>query len=30
MQKFVYAYAKKVYFGAGDVNEHLAQAVSGY
>ena len=30
MQKFVYEYATKVYFGAGAVKEHLAQAVSGY
>lgn len=29
MQKFVYEYATKVYFGAGAVKEHLAQAVSG-
>lgn len=30
MQKFVYEYTTKVYFGAGAVKEHLAQAVSGY
>ena len=30
MQKFVYEYATKVYFGAGAVKEHLTQAVSGY
>ena len=30
MQKFLYEYATKVYFGAGAVKEHLAQAVSGY
>ena len=30
MQKFVYEYATKVYFGAGAVKKHLAQAVSGY
>ncbi len=30
MQKFVYEYATKVYFGEGAVKEHLAQAVSGY
>lgn len=27
MQKFVYEYATKVYFGAGAVKEHLTQAV---
>ena len=30
MQKFVYEYATKVYFGADAAKEHLAQAVSGY
>ena len=30
MQKFVYEYATKVYFGEGAVREHLAEAVSGY
>ena len=30
MQKFVYEYATKVYFGEGAANEHLAEAVSGY
>ena len=30
MQKFVYEYATKVYFGEGAVKEHLAAAVSGY
>lgn len=30
MQKFVYEYATKVYFGEGAVKEHLAKAVSGY
>ena len=30
MQKFVYEYATKVYFGEGAVKEHLEAAVSGY
>lgn len=30
MQKFVYEYATKVYFGEGAAREHLAAAVSGY
>ena len=30
MQKFVYEYATKVYFGEGVAKEHLADAVSGY
>ena len=30
MQKFVYEYATKVYFGEGAAKEHLAAAVSGY
>lgn len=30
MQKFVYEYATKVYFGAGAVKKHLIQVVSGY
>ena len=30
MQKFVYEYATKVYFGDGAAKEHLAAAVSGY
>ena len=30
MQKFVYEYATKVYFGEGAVKEHLAAAISGY
>ena len=30
MQKFVYEYATKVYFGEGAVKEHLAAAVSAY
>lgn len=30
MQKFVYEYATKVYFGEGAAKEHLADAVSGY
>lgn len=30
MQKFVYEYATKVYFGEGAVKEHLAEAVSAY
>lgn len=30
MQKFVYEYATKVYFGEGAAKEHLAEAVSGY
>lgn len=30
MQKFVYEYATKVYFGEGATREHLAAAVSGY
>ena len=30
MQKFVYEYATKVYFGEGAVKEHLAAAVSPY
>lgn len=30
MQKFVYEYATKVYFGEGAVKEHLKTAVSGY
>ena len=30
MQKFVYEYATKVYFGQGAAREHLAEAVSGY
>lgn len=30
MQKFVYEYATKVYFGEGAAKEHLATAVSGY
>ena len=30
MQKFVYEYATKVYFGEGAAKEHLAGAVSGY
>lgn len=30
MQKFVYEYATKVYFGEGAVKEYLAAAVSGY
>lgn len=30
MQKFVYEYATKVYFGEGATKEHLAAAVSGY
>ena len=28
MQKFVYEYATKVYFGEGAVKEHLAEALS--
>ena len=28
MQKFVYEYATKVYFGEGAVREHLSAAVS--
>lgn len=30
MQKFVYEYATKVYFGEGAAREHLAAAVSAY
>ena len=30
MQKLVYEYATKVYFGEGAAREHLAEAVSGY
>ena len=30
MQKFVYEYATKVYFGEGAGKEHLAEAISGY
>ena len=30
MQKFVYEYATKVYFGEGAAKEHLVAAVSGY
>lgn len=30
MQKFVYEYVTKVYFGEGAAREHLAEAVSGY
>lgn len=30
MQKFVYEYATKVYFGEGAAKEHLAAVVSGY
>ena len=30
MQKFVYEYATKVYFGEGAAREHLAEAVSAY
>ena len=30
MQKFVYEYATKVYFGEGAAEEHLAEAISGY
>lgn len=30
MQKFVYEYATKVYFGEGAAKEYLADAVSGY
>ena len=30
MQKFVYEYATKVYFGEGAAKEHLGAAVSGY
>ena len=30
MQKFVYEYAIKVYFGEGAVKEHLAEALKGY
>ena len=30
MQKFVYEYATKVYFGEGAAKEYLAEAVSGY
>lgn len=30
MQKFVYEYATKVYFGEGAAKEHLAEAVSDY
>ena len=30
MQKFVYEYATKVYFGEGAAKEHLAGAVSDY
>lgn len=30
MQKFVYEYATKVFFGEGAAKEHLADAVSGY
>ena len=30
MQKFVYQYATKVYFGEGSAKEHLADAVSEY
>ncbi len=30
MQKFVYEYATKVYFGEGAAKEHLAEAISGY
>lgn len=30
MQKFVYEYATKVYFGEGAAKEHLAEAVSGF
>lgn len=29
MQKFVYEYAIKVYFGEGAVKEHLAEALKG-
>ena len=30
MQKFVYEYATKVFFGEGAAKEHLAGTVSGY
>lgn len=30
MQKFVYEYVTKVYFGEGAAKEHLPDAVSGY
>ena len=30
MQKFIYEYPTKVYFGEGVVRDHLAEAVSGY
>ena len=30
MQKFVYEYATKVYFGEGAAEEHLAAAISDY
>ena len=30
MQKFVYEYVTKVYFGEGAAKENLADAVSGY
>lgn len=30
MQKFVYEYPTKVYFGEGAAKEHLAGAVAGY
>ena len=30
MQKFVYEYPTKVYFGEGALPEHLAEAVAGY
>lgn len=30
MEKFVYEYATKVYFGDGAAKEHLAEAISGY
>lgn len=30
MQKFVYEYPTKVYFGEGAAKEHLAEAVSAY
>ena len=30
MEKFVYEYATKVYFGEGAAREHLAAAVSAY
>lgn len=30
MQKFVYEYPTKVYFGEGAAKEHLAESVSAY